>query len=68
MALSESCVPPKKSARSAEASSLILLKAWNEWGEQAILEPTVQDGDAALRAHQVAIEHIEKQLSILEST
>lgn len=42
-----------------EAGSLLLLNAWNEWGEQAVLEPSVQDGEHALRAHARAMTNIE---------
>lgn len=42
-----------------EASSVLFINAWNEWGEQAVLEPTIQDGNAALLAHLKAVTEIE---------
>ena len=34
----------------------------NEWGEQAVVEPSVQDGDEMLLAHRRAVEDVEKHV------
>jgi len=59
--LQDMCTPIS-SDNPAEISSILLLNAWNEWGEQAVMEPTVQDGNAALLAHREAIEEIESDI------
>jgi hypothetical protein len=40
----------------------VLINAWNEWGEQAVLEPNQFDGDLFLRHHEAAIQSIEDSL------
>lgn len=48
-------------ARNATASAnaawrhLLLINSWNEWGEQAAIEPSLQDGEALLDAHREAL-------------
>ena len=44
----------------SEVNSILLVNAWNEWGEQAVLEPNSVDGFAALRAVRDAITSIER--------
>ena len=61
LSLEDMC-SPIDSGNPAEVSSLLLLNAWNEWGEQAVMEQTIQDGNAALRAHLEAIKEIERDL------
>jgi hypothetical protein len=42
-------------APSLAAGKLIAINAWNEWGELMTLEPTVEYGDAHLKACQTAL-------------
>lgn len=49
---------PKASAKSAW-KHMVVVNAWNEWGEQAVLEPTVQYGDAVLEHHRRAVASVE---------
>ena len=49
---------PKASAKSAW-KHMVVVNAWNEWGEQAVLEPTVQYGDAVLVHHRRAVASVE---------
>ena len=39
-----------KEVHREDASDILVLNAWNEWGEGAMLEPTVQDGYGYLEA------------------
>jgi hypothetical protein len=55
-------------ARTKQAASfawhhLVVVNAWNEWGEQAVVEPTVQDGDAMLAAHRLAVQQVEQRVN-----
>jgi len=47
-----------------ELRQLVIVNAWNEWGEQAVLETTAEDGDSMLRAHQRAIEATDTRLRL----
>ena len=38
---------------------LVVTNAWNEWGEQAVIEPSVQFGDSLLAAHEEAVRSFE---------
>jgi len=38
---------------------LVIVNAWNEWGEQSVLEPTLQDGSSMLDAHRAALGAVE---------
>ena len=59
LSLSRKCQKPRGTN---EATSLLILNAWNEWGEQAVLEPNSVDGRAALLAHKRAVFKIEKNM------
>ncbi len=59
LSLEDTC-SPMDSAYPGEVSSILLLNSWNEWGEQAVMERTIQDGNAALRAHYEAVVEIER--------
>lgn len=41
-----------------DSSGIILLNAWNEWGEGAILEPTKQDGYGYLKAIKKVLDEV----------
>lgn len=41
---------PNRDAHNNILSNMIILNAWNEWNEQAVLEPSVTDGYAYLEA------------------
>lgn len=60
----ESCFFPSTATERAaqEWRHLIVIDAWNEWGESAVLEPTAEDGFALLNAHRSAILHAEYAL------
>lgn len=53
----------QKQATSFAWHHLMVVNAWNEWGEQAVVEPTVQDGDAMLAAHRLAVQQVEQQVN-----
>ena len=53
----------QKQATSFAWHHLVVVNAWNEWGEQAVVEPTVQDGDAMLAAHRLAVQQVEQQVN-----
>ena len=44
------------------AHSLVLVNAWNEWGEQAAIEPIEQDGHSALNAIRSAVQAVESKI------
>lgn len=44
-----------------DSTGLLLLNAWNEWGEGAILEPTEQDGYGYLEVLRNYIEKVQKK-------
>ena len=50
-------------SRGTSLRQLVIVNAWNEWGEQAMLEPTAEDGDMMLRAHRRAVEAVEARLA-----
>ena len=60
----ESCFFPSTATERAaqEWRHLIVIDAWNEWGESAVLEPTAEDGFALLNAHRSAVLHAEYAL------
>ena len=41
---------------------LVVVNAWNEWGEQSVIEPTEEDGSSILDAHRGALEELEKEI------
>jgi hypothetical protein len=43
---------------------LVVTNAWNEWGEQAVMEPTAEAGDAMLAAHRAAIGVLEAEVAV----
>ena len=57
-----------ETARNATASAaaawrhLVLVNSWNEWGEQAAIEPSIQDGEALLDAHREAVRSVTAKL------
>ena len=61
-------------ARNATASAdaawrhLVLVNSWNEWGEQAAIEPSVQDGDALLQAHGDALRSVYRKVEQVQGT
>ena len=69
-ALSDAGGPARCAHRNARGNSsdvaawrhLVVVNAWNEWGEQAVVEPSVQDGDEMLLAHRRAVEDVEKHV------
>ena len=44
--------------------NLLIVNAWNEWGEQAVIEPSLEYGDEALRAHLSGVERIERRVRV----
>jgi hypothetical protein len=56
------CAQIGENASASAAASwrhLVIVNAWNEWGEQSVLEPTVQDGSSMLDAHRAALGAVE---------
>ena len=51
-----------ESSNKAAWRHLVVVNSWNEWGEQAVVEPTVQDGGEMLLAHRRAVVAVEKHL------
>ena len=52
------CAATAANATSAADSAwrhLVLVNSWNEWGEQAAIEPSMEDGTALLDAHRAAV-------------
>lgn len=41
---------------------LILINSWNEWGEQAAIEPSVEDDEALLDAHLKAVQNVTERV------
>ena len=59
------CAQRNARAKSSDVAAwrhLVVVNAWNEWGEQAVVEPSVQDGDEMLLAHRRAVEDVEKHV------
>lgn len=59
------CAQKNARAKSSDVAAwrhLVVVNAWNEWGEQAVVEPSVQDGDEMLLAHRRAVEDVEKHV------
>jgi len=54
----------QSAAASTSWRQLVVINSWNEWGEQAAIEPTVEDGDLLLRAHRAAVAAVEKELQL----
>ena len=60
----------KRVAANASASTasfwrhLVIVNAWNEWGEQSVLEPTTQDGHLMLDHHRRTLDMLEQSLSL----
>ena len=42
---------------------MVVVNAWNEWGEQAVMEPSVEAGDALLAAHRTALGVLEAEVA-----
>ena len=61
------CAPIGENASASAAASwrhLVIVHAWNEWGEQAVMEPTAEAGDAMLAAHRAAIGVLEAEVAV----
>ena len=52
----------ESSSRRAAWRHIVLVNAWNEWGEQAVLEPSEEDGPAFLEATTKALVAVEGNL------
>ena len=63
-----------RTARNATASAeavwkhLVLVNSWNEWGEQAAIEPSVEDGEALLDAHREAVTHVSRTVELAKGS
>ena len=49
-------------AAAPDLRHLVVVNAWNEGGEQAVVEPSVQHGDQILRAHARAVADVEARV------
>lgn len=58
----ERAVRDVRASTGKQSASFVLVNAWNEWGEQAAIEPTVEDGHAMLEATRSAIDRVELRL------
>jgi hypothetical protein len=57
-----------KSPQTGSISRFLLINAWNEWGEQASIEPNSVDGDMFLRHHANAVSNIERVYASTETS